>query len=380
VLLTPIYPPDVGGPASYVRELAQRLSKEMRVSVLGYCGGSFEPISGVDFDLLAPESMNFFSQQRRLWKSLKKHALDADLLYIQGPVVVGTVGLLFARHYGIRHQLKFVGDLAWEVASSRGETKVALEGWHKSEKKHPRTWLLYWLQKWNLRHAQRILVPSMFLKRILMEYYRVKPERIDMVFNAFDAPVDIGHSALPHRPLAPMGKRLMTAGRLVPHKNVRDIILAFEKLPVFFTLDVYGSGPEESSLIKLAADLVLGERVHFWGNVGRDELLKALEEHDLFVLYSDYEGLPHSLLEAFGKNCPVLASDIPGTDEVAKHGITAVLCPPRSPERLAASILDLAKDPEKRRRLTQNARAILLKDHSWETHLNALRNGISYKL
>lgn len=373
VLLTPIYPSDVGGPASYVREIAERLAEEAQVAVLGYCGGSFEKIPGVDFDLVNPEQLSFFARQRHLWKVLKENALDADLLYIQGPVVVGTMGLLFARHHGIKHLLKFVGDLAWEEASRRGETHLALEAWHQAGRKKWRTQLLFWLQKWNLRRAQSVLVPSLFLKRILVEYYGVKVERIQLVFNAFDVPVDIGGTVLSDRLPAPMGTRLMTAGRLVPHKNVRDIILALEKLPPIFTLDVYGSGPEEEGLRKQAANLGFGKRVHFWGNVERSELLKALEEHDLFVLYSDYEGLPHSLLEAFGKECPVLASDIPGTDEVAKHGVTAILCPPRSPERLAASILDLAKDSEKRFSLTRNARALLVKDHSWATHLEAFR-------
>jgi glycosyltransferase involved in cell wall biosynthesis len=200
-----------------------------------------------------------------------------------------------------------------------------------------------------------------------MDYYEVPEEKINLVWNAFD-----GENSK-RRSLKDRAFKLMVAGRLVPHKNVDKVIEALEKLPEDYTLDVYGNGPERRRLEALSFNIGLSERVKFHGNVPQRELHRAMEVHDLFVLYSSYEGLPHVVLEAFSTRVPVVASDIPGTDEVAIQGKTAVLAAPDNSMRLAESIRSLSWDRKHREYLSNEAIRLLKSDFSWDAHIEKLR-------
>lgn len=362
--MTPIFPPDVGGPASYVFELGQRLKKQNQVQVIGFCEGKSAKMKKVDLHMIDPKKRSMFGRQRRLRKYLKKYAKDSDLLYIQGPVVVGINALRFARKNNIPTLMKFVGDIAWEDASRRGKTGLSLEDWLKENKPDFKSGIIKKFQKWSFRSADKIVVPSLFLKRILMDYYDVTDSKVELVFNAFDG------DRSKRRTVKERAFSLMAAGRLVPHKNVDKIIDALSKLPKKYTLDVYGNGPERRRLEGQVYNMKLNNRVKFHGNVPQKELLKAMENHDLFVLYSSYEGLPHVVLEAFSARVPVVASNIPGTDEVAIDGKTAVLAAPNNSIRLAEAIRNLSWDRKHREYLSNEAIRLLKSDFSWDAHID----------
>ncbi|MBU0981555.1 glycosyltransferase family 4 protein [Patescibacteria group bacterium] len=363
-IVTPIFPPDVGGPASYVFELGQRLKRTCQVGVVGFCEGHPVRMKNVEMALVNPKKYSFFGRQWRLRKNLKRVAADADLMYVQGPVVVGVNALRFARKRGIPTIMKFVGDIAWEDASRRGKTGLSLEDWLKESKPDLKSGIIKKFQKWSFGAADRILVPSLFLKRILTDYYEVPEEKIELNYNAFDG------ERSRRRPVRERAFKIMAAGRLVPHKNIDKILEALRKLPENYSLDVYGNGPERPRLESLVVNLGLKERVRFFGNVPQTELLKAMEEHDLFVLYSSYEGLPHVVLEAFASRCPVIASDIPGTNEVAIDGRSAVLAAPENADRLAEAIRNLSWDKKQREFLSNEAIRLLKNDFSWDAHID----------
>ena len=365
ILLTPLFPPDIGGPATYVESVAHSFKEETELSIIGFCEGKAAPIPGVKIKLVNPYELSFLGRQRWLWKTLQKTLKPQTFLYIQGPLVVGLVGVLFARWHRIPHALKFVGDLAWENASRYGKTHLNLEDWLKSRHKGFRPHLLYLIQKWNLHAAARILVPSQFLKDVLVQHYHLPAVKVQVLYNAYEG-------ELTTHAVQAQAHRLMSAGRLVPHKNMQGIMEALKQLPEAFTLDIYGSGPEEEGLKNWTHHHGLDKRIRFHGHVTRETLLKALDQHDLFILYSDYEGLPHSLLEAAARACPILASDIPGTREVALAGLTAELCPPQNPTQLAKAIQRLSKDQKYRSLLVKNAQEKLHTPFSWTAHRKGL--------
>lgn len=106
----------------------------------------------------------------------------------------------------------------------------------------------------------------------------------------------------------PTACRFVAVGRLVPQKNLG---LALEAFAVHGwpndTLTIAGDGPERISLERLAAKLHLGDRARFIGHTGAvDEVLR---EADVFVLSSDYEGVPAVILEALAVGLPIAATD-----------------------------------------------------------------------
>ncbi len=363
-IVSPIFPPDIGGPASYVYELGQRLKDDFDISVIAFCETKPILMKNIDIHIINPRKHGFLGRQLRLLKNLWKHSRRADFIYIQGPVVVGFVSSFFARRFGIKSMLKFVGDIAWEEASRSRKTSLDLNEWLKTENKDLKSKILQWVQKKSFENVDKILVPSQYLKDLLMKYYDVSESKITRVYNAFEyRNVEKKHGERAYK--------LMCGGRLVPHKNVNLIIEAMKLLPEKYTLDVYGSGPEKEKLIGIAAEL--GDRVKFFGNVSHSELSRAMEKHEMFILYSSYEGLPHVILEAFAARCPVVASNILGTNEVAIDDQTAVLAESENPKRLAEAIRNLSWDKKRRERHCINGVKLLKSEFSWNTHIEKLK-------
>lgn len=365
-VVTPIFPPDIGGPASYVYELTQRLKDDFEIRIAAFCEGKAVLVKNADVHAINPRRFSFFGRQGRLWRVLQKYLKKSDSLYIQGPLVVGFASVIFAQIRGKKSVMKFVGDIAWEEASRRGKTALSLDEWLESPAKDWKSKILRAIQKYGFGKVGKIVVPSMYLKNLLMKYYGVPEAKIHMIHNAFDyRAVD--------RKFGDRAYKLMTAGRFVPHKNIELIIAALTLLPKEYVLDIFGEGPEEEKLMRKVADLNLEARVKFMGQVAHRELSKEMERHDMFVLYSTYEGLPHVVLEAFAAKCPVAASDIPGTREVAINDRTAVLAESGNPTRLAEAIRNLSWDRKKRERLSMEAVRLLKSEFSWNTHIAKLK-------
>jgi len=104
------------------------------------------------------------------------------------------------------------------------------------------------------------------------------------------------------------GKIVLSIARLTAQKRLDRLIEAFAwvKAPDA-KLIILGEGEDRPELEKLVETLGLRERVSMPGYV--KDVSQALHEADLFVLTSDYEGLPAALLEAMAANCPVLTTD-----------------------------------------------------------------------
>lgn len=365
-IVSPIYPPDIGGPATYVFDLAQRLKKDYKINIVAFCESRPSLVKNVNIHTINPKKYGFFGRQLRLLNRLFKFGSKAETLYIQGPIVVGVTSLIFAKIRGIKTIMKFVGDIAWEEASRNGKTNLDLESWLKSRHKDFRSDLIRRIQKLSLNTAGRIVVPSQFLKNILTKYYEVSESRIELIYNAFE-----GEGK--RKQHSERGYKIITAGRLVPHKKVELIVEAISRLPEKYSLDIYGSGPEEGNIQRRIEELALEDRVKMQGSLSKVELLKKMTSKDIFVLYSSYEGLPHVVLEAFSSQCPVVASNIPGTNEVAIDNETAILAEPENPTRLAEAIRNLAWDKKLREQLGRKAYIKLKTDFTWGHHIYKIK-------
>lgn len=106
----------------------------------------------------------------------------------------------------------------------------------------------------------------------------------------------------------PAGKTIISIARLTTQKRLDRLIAAFAHVQYQDArLLILGEGEERASLSALIAKLGLQGRVSMPGYVA--DVSQALHDSDLFVLASEYEGLPAALLEAMATNCPVLSTD-----------------------------------------------------------------------
>ena len=109
-------------------------------------------------------------------------------------------------------------------------------------------------------------------------------------------------------PVPTAGRTVICVARLYPQKRLERLIAAFAHVRHHGAqLQILGEGEERAKLEALVAQLGLGDRVELPGQCL--EVAPALHAADLFVLTSDYEGLPAVVLEAMATNCPVLSTD-----------------------------------------------------------------------
>ncbi len=118
---------------------------------------------------------------------------------------------------------------------------------------------------------------------------------------------------------------------------------------------IAGDGAHRAELEQQAGQLSLGEAsVRFLG--ARSDVNELLRAADFFVLPSDTEGLPLSVLEAMAHGLPVVASNVGGIPELIEHDKEGLLVPPADPKALAAAIRTIAEDSALRRRLGEAGR------------------------
>jgi glycosyltransferase involved in cell wall biosynthesis len=148
-----------------------------------------------------------------------------------------------------------------------------------------------------------------------------------------------------------------TIGRFAPQK-AQEIFLAAIQIVLNKRNDVgvlmVGDGPRREELVALCANLGLENGVVFTG-VRRD-VPQILHLMDIFVLSSDWEGFPMTILEAMACGKPVVATDVGGNREAVVEGETGFLLRARDVSGIAEAILKLIRDPKMRKEMGKKAR------------------------
>ena len=116
-----------------------------------------------------------------------------------------------------------------------------------------------------------------------------------------------------------------------------------------------GTGPLERTVQRRIDAAGLADRVRLLGAI--DDPMTVLGAMDIFVLPSLWEGFPLSLLEAMAVGLPVIGTRVSGVEDAIEEGRSGLLVAPADPNALAAAILALAGDDDRRRRLGCAARA-----------------------
>jgi glycosyltransferase involved in cell wall biosynthesis len=367
ILATPIYPPEIGGPATYTKELATRLAKAEQITVVTYADEA-KVVEGTKLVLVA-KSQGVFSRLTQFFFTLLREGKNAQVIYVQNAVAAGLPAALAGMLLRKPVVLKFVGDEAWERATQAGKTKKNLAEFLASGEGGIKATIFISIQRYVLNHVSAVVPPSQFLGEILETYYGVPPEKVMVNYNAFEG------APAASEPAARKAHQIASVGRLVSWKHVDGIIRALKIVKNAYpdaTLVVAGTGPEESNLKKLAQELGLVEAVEFKGALSRDDVSKLEAESGLMVLNSTYEGLPHIALEAFAARTPLIATEIPGTREAVLHEKTGLSVPPGDDATLAVAIERVFADEHLRIQLVAGGLEALKEKFSWEQHLQTL--------
>lgn len=207
---------------------------------------------------------------------------------------------------------------------------------------------------WHLvvRHAARLVCPSRFLQGLVERRTREVP--ITTVPNGIDA----GR----FHPNGSRRRRMLVVTRMFERKGVQYLLQAIAREPLGYELHIVGEGPH---LPQLRAMVPPGAPVTFWGWLdNRSQELKALyESASIFVLPSESENFPISLLEAMAAGLAIVTTSETGCAEVV--GGTGLLVPSRDAASLASALKRLVSDEPLQRRLGEAARRRLEAQFTW---------------
>jgi len=359
-----IYPPDGGGPATYSKLLFDELPKR-----------------GAGADVLN------FGKVRHLPKIIRhiayffkalKMGKRADVIYAQDPVSVGLPAMLAAKLLRKKFILKVVGDYAWEQfqnkiskikpACRQGRSKkfefITLEDF-QDKKFDFKTELRRKIQKYVAKNAYKIIVPSNYLKNIVLKW-GIGEDKIKVIYNAFEAP-----ALLASRPalgetkeklrkkLNLSGTILISAGRLVPWKGFDKLVEIMPEILKEISdakLVIIGSGPEREALELKVKSLKLQDKVILTNQLAHKDTLEYLKAGDVFVLNTGYEGFSHFLLEAMAMEIPIITTNVGGNPELIENGKNGILTEYNNEEELKKKIIELAKNETLKKELTENAK------------------------
>lgn len=335
VVATPLYTPEIGGPATYAKLLFDGL-----------------PAKGIDVELVKfsevrhlPKIIRHYVYYRRVLKAVR----SADTILALDPVSVGLPAMYAAKKLKKPFVVKIVGDYAWEQGQQRFGITQNLDEFVNTENVPFTVRLLRRIQTRVARSATRIIVPSEYLKGIVAAW-GIPPEKIEIIYNAVsvDTIGEVPESVKKmSRPL------VVTAARLVAWKGIDGLIRVFDGIWAArregseASLVIVGTGPEEQTLKDHTEKLRIKDHCLFTGELSHEQTLAIIQEADVFVLNSSYEGLSHVLIEALRLGKCILATNAGGNPEIVALG-KGLLINVGNETELASSLKMLIEYKEKR--------------------------------
>ena len=359
LLVTNIFPPMIGGPATFIDRLARRLSQKYRVTVV--CS-SEEDIRGSDSSL--PFRVVRCSMQNRYLYEIKiRIALFIELLRHKTILVNGLESYLapISRLLGRRYILKVVGDSVWERERNLGKTSLGIDEFQREIQAGLQSLIVKQRERY-LSCASTVVTPSIYLAK-LVEGWGIPPAKIQIIPNGVEEFARSTPESKANRTEGEGPLKLLFIGRLTNWKGLETLLVALKESPG--TLTICGDGPGFPAAVALVRVLDLDSRVTFRGRCTQEEVQNELRSADALILPSLYEGLSHTLLDALAAGCPCIATAIGGNGEVITDGVHGFLIPPLNVEALIAAIKKLSTSPLLRRTI-EEACLQRAKDFSFE--------------
>jgi len=306
-----IYPPDIGGPASFVPKIAKLLEKnECEVTVI--CLSNEKILDHEPYKVIRIlRNQNLIIRWIKTVSNIIAYGRDAELIFVNGLPMEAYIANLFLRKKLIR---KIVGDWAWERGRNKGITNDSFDEFQKN-KHNLHLEIAKFSRGWTATKADLVITPSMHLKKVVKNW-GVLENNLKVIYNGtkIQQIIDKQENEVIH---------FVTVGRLAPWKNIDKIIQAMALLNdkgFNFIFNIVGSGPIDEKLKKLVTDLKLEKKIIFLGQKNTDELNKIYLNSDIYIQASGYEGLPHVILEAINFNLSIISTPIGGTNEILLNG------------------------------------------------------------
>jgi glycosyltransferase involved in cell wall biosynthesis len=348
VVVSGIWPPDVGGPASHAPEVADYLHEHGHgVEVVTTASAPPEPRAyPVHF---VSRSLPRGVRHARGVELVRSRARNADVVYTTGMFGRSCAGASAAR---CPYVIKLTADPAFERAHRRGIVGGDVDTF-QDEGGGLRIALLRRARDVELRRAAHVFCPSGYLRELAISW-GVPAERVDVLPNPAPAVPEMAPRDELRRAFGMNGKALAFAGRLGAQKALEVALEAIAAVDGV-TLDIAGEGDRRGPLEQRARELGIADRVRFLGPQPRERVLELFRAADASLLSSSWENFPHGVVESLAVGTPVIATAVGGVAEVVTDGENGLLVASGDPDALAGAIRRYLDEPGLADHLRANA-------------------------
>ena len=302
-----IFPPDIGGPATFVPKIAKYFQDELNyeIEILTLSDNKNSNIND-DFSVKRIDrNLPIIYRWLKTIFTIYKLGKNKDLIFVNGLGTETTIANIFLKKKIIR---KIVGDPVWERAYSKAkisesfdEFQVKNYGFSISLQKKVRSF--------SIKKTDIVVTPSQHLKNFILNLGF--KNKIEIINNGVLIPEENTNIFTNDQ------INITIVSRLVSHKNIEKIIKAISDLnSPLINLNIIGDGPELNQLQKISLESNNKDNIIFHGKLNRDEINHIFLNSDIYIQASNYEGLPHSLLEAMSYGIPVLCTPVGECKEI----------------------------------------------------------------
>lgn len=198
----------------------------------------------------------------------------------------------------------------------------------------------------SLRRADKVIVVSKGLSNHLYQFFNLK-DRPEVIYYDL-SPVYLANKIQKPKTFSQQPiKTILTMSRLFPQKDIRTLIKAYGLVKAKISgikLWIVGDGPLKPKLKETVKHMMLKD-IKFFGWV--DDPLKLMNQADLFVFSSHWEGFGYTIIEAMSQGLPIVATNTPfGPKEILKNGTSGKLVSMADAEEMAKVIYQLLTNPK----------------------------------
>ena len=337
LIVSGIWPPDIGGPASHAPELAEFLrTRGHAVEVVTTAARQPGPEPyGVRW---VRRSLPAGVRHAAVVLEIARRARRSDVVYATSMTRRAALGSAVARRPLV---LKLTADEVYERERRSGRFSGDLDAF-QDHSGGARVSFLRATRDLAVRRAAHVFTPSGYLRR-LVAGWGASQARISVSPNPAPAALTLPSRDELREELGLRGPTFAFAGRLTAAKALDVALQAVAAVPDASLL-VVGDGPDRGALEEQTRELGLDGRVRFLGGRSREDVLRILAAADAGLLSSRWENFPHLVVEALAAGTPVIATAVGGVPEIVRDGENGLLVPPGDPAALAAAMRRLITD------------------------------------
>ncbi|HQF57475.1 MAG TPA: glycosyltransferase [Candidatus Magasanikbacteria bacterium] len=213
------------------------------------------------------------------------------------------------------------------------------------------------IEKFVYKNADKIIITSKKDQEFIINNFKINPEKIAVINNYIDTNLFIKKENNKNKK-----NKLVFVGRFNQQKNLFNLLEAVNNLKV--ELNLIGSGGLEKELKEKAKNIKMAQ-INFLGNILNENLPEKLNENEIFVFPSLYEGNPKALLEAMSVGLAILTTKVKGIREIVKHKENGYLVETNS-DSIKKGLEELLNNDELRNKISRNARKTIEENFSFE--------------